>query len=116
MAVENILRNSVYAGLLKVESFQEFPGGLFPRFTLKEKWILNEIHKDSYNRWYSKYSTKIDKLRLLIEHLENHVASVTDIVEKNMDLLFDMEQIYNQPSLLKKRELIKLILYYVRYV
>lgn len=29
MAIERVLKNPVYAGLLKVEAYKNYPGGLF---------------------------------------------------------------------------------------
>ncbi len=36
-------------------------------FSVEEKWIKNEISRDTYNRWYSTYKQSIIKLSGTIE-------------------------------------------------
>lgn len=56
VAVEKILKNPVYSGMLRVESFREFPGGLFPgiheAIIDKDTWRLvqNKINEPKRTR------------------------------------------------------------------
>ncbi|WP_278020835.1 recombinase family protein [Flavobacterium ginsengisoli] len=56
VAVENILKNPVYAGMLEVEAFRELPGGLFPAvhepIIDNKTWILvqNKINEPKKTR------------------------------------------------------------------
>ncbi len=40
-------------------------------FSVEEKWIKNEINKDTYDRWYSIYNNEILNLKGAIERLNN---------------------------------------------
>ncbi|PYF68392.1 recombinase family protein [Pedobacter nutrimenti] len=76
---------------------------------VEEKWIMNEISKDSFEKWYSEYSNKLNSLRESIEKLKYQVDKAINILEQNLDLLVDMKHIYKQAALLQKRELIRMI-------
>ncbi len=70
---------------------------------------MNELEKDSFEKWYSEYSKKLNSLRESIEKLKYQVDKATNILEQNLDLLIDMKHIYKQATLFQKRELIRII-------
>ncbi|WP_196831314.1 hypothetical protein [Flavobacterium sp. CG_9.1] len=78
-------------------------------FSVEEKWIKNEISKDTYDRWYSTYSNTIQSCRDAIERLSKVETQAFKILYKNLDLLGDLKSIYNHANIIQKRELVKLV-------
>ncbi|MFV5689714.1 hypothetical protein ACM55M_13950 [Flavobacterium sp. ZT3R25] len=70
---------------------------------LEEKWIVGEINKTSFEKWYLEYNDKIIKLKMSIENLKYIVGKIIGILEQKIDLLIDVKHIFNQGSLLQKR-------------
>jgi site-specific DNA recombinase len=64
-------------------------------FSVEEKWIKNEINKDTYERWYSIYNNEILNLKSAIERLGNDQSEAFCILEDNLNLLTDMRHVYN---------------------
>ena len=85
-------------------------------FSVEEKWITNEISKDTYDRWYATYSSTIHSCKDAIERLSKVETHAFKILESKLHLLGDLKSIYNHANIIQKRELIKLvfdsILYY----
>lgn len=52
----------------KIMELQEVEEKLF---SVEEKWIKNEINKDTYNRWHSIYNDNILNLKGAIDRLSN---------------------------------------------
>jgi len=88
-------------------------------FSVEEKWIKNEINKDTYNRWYSIYNDNIFNLKGAIERLTNDQSQAFSILEKNLNLLTDMRYVYSKSDALRKREFVNLVfdnnLYYQKW-
>ena len=88
--------------------------------SVEEKYIRNEIDKDTYNRWNSKYKTNIDTLELAILRLKGNQKDVHKILNKHLSYLSDFKGIYEKSDTLEKRELIDLVfdsnLYYEKGV
>jgi len=76
---------------------------------VEEKWINNEINKDTYDRWYSTYSEHIVKLTLAIERLSINHGQAFEILDRNLNMLSDIGSIYEQADTLKKREFVNLV-------
>lgn len=70
---------------------------------LEEKWIVGEINKTSFEKWYLEYNDKIIKLKMSIENLKYIVGKIIGILEQKIDLLIDVKHMFNQGSLLQKR-------------
>ena len=77
--------------------------------SLEEKWIKNEISKETYERWYGNYSDSILTLKGSIERLSNSQNLSFDMLEKNMGLLTDLRHVYTTADTLQKREFIHLV-------
>src|SRR5690606_15181796 len=71
-----------------------------------EKWIKNEINKDTYDRWYSVYKNEILNLKGAIERLGNDQSEAFSILEDNLNLLTDMRHVYTVSDTLQKREFV----------
>ncbi len=78
-------------------------------FSVEEKWIKNEITKDTYERWYSTYNHTILNLKGAIERLGENQGRAFAILEKNLDLLADMKFVYTQAGTIQKRELVRMV-------
>jgi DNA invertase Pin-like site-specific DNA recombinase/uncharacterized protein Veg len=78
-------------------------------FSVEEKWIKNEINKDTYDRWYSIYNNEILNLKGAIERLSNDKSKAFSILEDNMKLLTDMRHVYTVSDTLQKREFVKMV-------
>lgn len=78
-------------------------------FMLEEKWINNEITRETYDRWYSTYNFSTLSLKSAIERLNENVGEVFEILQKNLDLLTDMSHVYNNANTLKKREFVNMV-------
>ena len=69
----------------------------------------NEISKDTYDRWHSTYSSTILSCKSALERLaktENHAYT---ILQKNLDMLGNIKEIYIQANIIQKREFVKLV-------
>ncbi|MFC5683183.1 recombinase family protein [Flavobacterium sp. MAHUQ-51] len=78
-------------------------------FSVEEKWIKNEISKDTYDRWYSSYSNTIFSCKSAIERLGKFESNAYTILQKNLDMLGDMKNIYLRADIIQKREFVKLV-------
>ena len=78
-------------------------------FAVEEKWIKNEINRDTYERWYSTYNNSILNLKGATERLGKDHSKAFDILEKNLDLLTDMRCVYSQADTLQKREIVSIV-------
>ena len=78
-------------------------------FSVEEKWIKNEISKDTYDRWYTTYSTAITSCKDSITRLSHVDKHAFTILQKNLDLLVDLKSLYNRATITQKREFVKLV-------
>ena len=78
-------------------------------FSVEEKWIKNEISRDTYDRWYSTYNNNIIDLKGTIERLSKDQGKVFDILDKHLDLLTDMRYVYSHSDTLHKREFVSMV-------
>ena len=75
-------------------------------FALEEKWIKNEITRDTYDRWYSIYNHAILNFKGAIERLSEDKGKAFQILDKNIDMLSDMRYVYCKSNTLQKRDFI----------
>ena len=78
-------------------------------FALEEKWIKNEINRDTYERWYSIYNNQILNLNSSIERLSQNQSQAFSILNKHLNLLTDMRYVYTSADTIKKREFVSLV-------
>lgn len=86
----------------QLENFQE------KLLAVEEKWIHNQISRDTYDRWSSNYNTEIFSLQSAIGRLDKNHSPAYLILEKHLQSLTDIKYIYNQADSLQKREFIDL--------
>lgn len=78
-------------------------------YSLEEKWIKNEISHETYDRWYSSYNDKIINLKAHVERLGKSQYKASNLLNKHLDMLSDMQYIYRKSDTLNKRELVGLV-------
>ncbi len=78
-------------------------------YSLEEKWIKNEISRETYNRWHSNYNDHMINLRGAVERLEEKPCKAFNILSKHLGLLSDMRYVYTQSDTLDKREFVNLV-------
>ena len=78
-------------------------------FTLEEKWIGNEITRDTYDRWYSIYNNTVTDLKGAIHRLSADVGGVFKILKRNLNLLSNLPMVYNACNTLQKREFVNMV-------
>lgn len=79
-------------------------------FSVEEKWIKNEISRETYDRWYSNYNNSLINLKGAIERLGTDQSRAFTILEKNLDHLTDINYIYNKADVIQKGEFVKMVL------
>jgi site-specific DNA recombinase len=78
-------------------------------FSVEEKWIKNEIAKETYDRWYATYDGTIQNLKRTIERLSTDQSKVFLVLENNLSLLTDMHSVFSKSNTLQKREFINMV-------
>lgn len=78
-------------------------------FSVEEKWIKNDINKDTYDRWYSIYNAEIICLKGAIERLSENRSLAFGILENKLDMLTDLRYVYDSAETLQKREFVSLV-------
>ena len=78
-------------------------------FSVEEKWIKNQISKDTYERWYSTYTANILTLQSTMERLSKDQNRAFKLLDKHLNLLTDMKYVYMQADTLQKRQFVSLV-------
>ncbi|AYD48340.1 MAG TPA: hypothetical protein VFQ86_02105 [Arachidicoccus soli] len=78
-------------------------------YSVEEKWIKNEITRDTYDRWYSTYNSTILNLKGAIERLGQNDGRAFTILEKNLEMLTDIRFVYSKADIIQKREFVNLV-------
>lgn len=74
---------------------------------VEEKWINNQLAYESYNRWHSDLTRTIFLLRSEVEKLNRDKNETDALLQKNIDRLQDMQQVYQLATTLQKQELLR---------
>ncbi|MDX6187840.1 recombinase family protein [Flavobacterium sp. Fl-318] len=78
-------------------------------FSLEEKWIKNEISKETYDRWHTNFNSIIQPLKGAIERLNQKEDRAFAILEKNIEMLTDLKFVYSNADIMQKREFVNLV-------
>lgn len=78
-------------------------------FSVEEKWIKNEISKDTYDRWHTIYNSNILNLKGAVERLTSDQSYAYGILEENLSLLTDLKLVYLKSDTLQKRQFVNLV-------
>lgn len=106
LSVEKEIKSNSEKLILKKEELVDTEAKLY---TLEEKWINNEISRETYDRWYATYNYSSLNLKGAIQRLTSNVGDVYKILQKNMDFLTDIPYVYSRSSTLQKREFISMV-------
>jgi site-specific DNA recombinase len=74
---------------------------------LEEKWIQNDIGKETYQRWYGTFNDNVLTIKGAIERLSKNRNQAFSILDKNLALLGDLRFVYERSETLEKREFIR---------
>jgi hypothetical protein len=74
--------------------------------SVEEKWISNQIGRDTYERWSSTYNTEIFTIKAYIERYTRDQNQGYKILKKYLHHLGDMKFVYNQSDTIEKRALV----------
>jgi site-specific DNA recombinase len=88
---------------IELENIQE------KMFSVEEKWIKNEIAKETYDRWYATYDSTIQNLKRTIERLSTDQSNAFLVLENNLSQLTDMHYVFSKSNTLQKREFISMV-------
>ena len=105
-SLEEEVKNNKEKSDLKREELEEAQSRLF---LLEEKWINNEVTKDTYERWYATYKYTIENAKEAINRLSRNPSEAFHILEKHLDLLTDISNVYNSGDVFGKREFVNLV-------
>lgn len=78
-------------------------------YSVEDKWIKNDINKETFERWSNLYNTEIRVLNTSIERLSTNQNKAYKILEKNLNSLNDIRQIYSKANTIQKREFVNLV-------
>ncbi len=78
-------------------------------FSVEEKWIKNEIAKETYDRWYATYNSTIQNLKQTIERLSTDHSVAFLALEDNLNLLTDMKYVFTTSDVLQKRKFMNMV-------
>ncbi len=76
--------------------------------SIEEKWILNQITYDTYDRWFHSINTNKIALNAAIERLSRDQNNTYNVLQRNLDKLTDMRYVYEVCDTLEKQALIKI--------
>lgn len=105
-SIDKEMENNRKKAIEKKTQLQEAEEKLF---SVEEKWIRNEINKDTYDRWYSIYNNDILNITGAIERLSNDQSKAFTILEDKLELLTDMQYVYSHANTLQKREFVNMV-------
>ncbi len=105
-SVDKEMENNRKKAIEKKRQLQEVEEKLF---SVEEKWISNDINKDTYNRWHLIYNNEISNLKGAVERLGNDQSRAFSILEDRLELLTDMKHVYSRADTLQKREFVNMV-------
>lgn len=105
-SVDKEMENNRKKAIEKKKQLQDVEEKLF---SVEEKWIKNDINKDTYDRWHSIYNNEIENLRGVVERLGNDQSKAFSILENRLELLTDMRQVYSSANTIQKRQFVNMV-------
>ena len=77
--------------------------------SVEEKWILNQMAFETYQRWYSELTGQRMALRGKIEKLSQDQDSIYTLFQTELVKLEDLNFLYCQSSTVQKQQLVRLV-------
>lgn len=78
-------------------------------FAIEEKWISNQINRETYERWFEKLNIERSALKNEMQKLNISQSSVYVLLEKNLDKITNIRQLYESAEVSEKQEMLRLI-------
>ncbi|MFS0491958.1 recombinase family protein [Leadbetterella byssophila] len=88
---------------------QELDGVQTKLMRVEEKWISNEVNRDTYERWYRQYTNEASTLTSEIRKLKTNHQHAFQKLSGHLDKLSDMHYIYSKCCMEDKQSFIKLV-------
>ena len=76
-------------------------------FAVEEKWISDSISRDTYERWVGNYNSEITTIKAALARAGKDQSGAFNILNKHLDKLTDIRQVYEKSNSLEKREFLK---------
>lgn len=76
---------------------------------VEEKFITNQISKDTYDRMYTKYNDELLICKGKIRKSSKPTNLIASLLEKNIDLLKNLGKVFEEADTLQKQEFIKIV-------
>jgi site-specific DNA recombinase len=73
-------------------------------FAVEEKWISDQIGRDTYDRWVGNYNNELTVVKSAIARLGRDLSAGFDILHKHLNKLTDIRYFYENADTLEKRE------------
>ncbi len=76
--------------------------------SMEEKYLSNKIEFETYQRWYTQFSTQRIQLQAELQHLKKDENETWFLLETELEKLTDLNYLYNAATTLHKQQLIKI--------
>jgi DNA invertase Pin-like site-specific DNA recombinase len=76
---------------------------------LEEKWILNQVRYETYQRWFADLTQQIGHSKALIEKFSRDENEMFLLLDENLEKLSDMQYLYNVSDTSGKQEMIRIV-------
>jgi site-specific DNA recombinase len=76
--------------------------------SMEEKYIGNRIEFDTYQRWYTQFSTQRIQLQSQLQHLRKDENETWFLIETELEKLTDLNYIYGAATTIQKQQLIRI--------
>lgn len=77
------------------------------KLALEEKWIHDQISRDTYDRWSGNYDNQIISLKMEIQKLDKDHSPAFKILTKHLHLLKDLRSVFMRADTLQKRQFLE---------
>jgi site-specific DNA recombinase len=77
--------------------------------SVEEKWILNQLSFESYQRWYTDLTNQRMSLNAQIEKLSQDQSQVWTILQAQLIKLEDLNYIYERATTVQKQQFVRLV-------
>jgi site-specific DNA recombinase len=76
--------------------------------SMEEKYIRNQIEFDTYQRWYTQFSTQRIQLQAQVQVLKKDENETWYLLETELEKLSDLNYVYNAANTLQKQQLVRI--------
>jgi hypothetical protein len=77
--------------------------------SLEEKWIMNQIGFDTYNRWYGDYTKQLSYLRAQLSDLKKQDDATHTLLIQTIHQLSDLRHVFDTCNAVQKQELVRTV-------